>query len=66
MLGITKDRLKDALGPLAPVVDAWLKFVDGFTWVLTRVVLVTTFFTIFFSLWPDSTGNKKRPYEPES
>jgi hypothetical protein len=47
MLGITKDRIKDALGPLSFLVDAWLRFVDGFTWFLTRVVLILTFFTIF-------------------
>jgi hypothetical protein len=49
MLGITKDRIKYALGPLSPLVDAWFKFVDIFTWVLTRAVLVLTFFTIFLS-----------------
>lgn len=49
MLGITKDQVKNSLGPLSPVVDAWLKFVDGFTWVLTRVVLISTFFTVFLA-----------------
>lgn len=47
MFGITKERIKSILGPLSPVVDAWLKFVDGFSWVLTRIVLISTFFTVF-------------------
>lgn len=49
MIGITQDRIRGVLGPLSPIVDAWLKFVDAFTWFLTRIILISTYFTIFLA-----------------
>lgn len=46
-MGLSWDRLRQVLGPLSPVVDGWLKFVDAFTWLVTRIVLIGAFFTIF-------------------
>lgn len=40
---------KQIRGVLSPVIDVWFKIVDGFTWVVTRIVLFTAFFTVFLA-----------------
>lgn len=33
----------------SPIIDVWLTFVDAFTWVLTRFVLLIAFFSVFLT-----------------
>ena len=42
-------RITDALAPLKPLYDAWMRVIAAFSWVLVRVLLVALFATGFLA-----------------